>query len=172
MHCCVVSADLSRLLRRLVITAFQPKRDACSRPMNRAAFSLRKLAPQSQGSFRHLAQWATPPKLLTPKRDAKLKASSAPFRTASQGCANACQSRKHDGGASNMAMFPFNHSNGQWYESPEPRPRQPTIQPQLKREWVRRGFFRDSKPMSRREVALRAANARSWLEFVLHSGPV
>src|SRR5262245_47019354 len=38
--------------------------------------------------------------------------------------------------------------------------------PQPKREWVKRGFFK-GKPMSRRDVAMKASNARLWLEYTL-----
>src|SRR5262245_1754602 len=41
------------------------------------------------------------------------------------------------------------------------------IEPERKKAWVRRGFFKD-KPMSRRDVTLKAQNARLWLEFTLH----
>jgi hypothetical protein len=38
-----------------------------------------------------------------------------------------------------------------------------------RKQWVKRGFF-TGKPMSRRQVALKANNARLWLETVLHAG--
>jgi hypothetical protein len=46
------------------------------------------------------------------------------------------------------------------------------VESKRKSEWQRRGFFKDGKPMLRREVALRASNTRLWLEFLLHAGPL
>jgi len=67
-----------------------------------------------------------------------------------------------------MAMFPFKHSDGQWYDSPESRP-QHAIQP--KRQWTPTGFFKHRR-MSRHEVAMKASNARMWLETLLFDGPL
>lgn len=70
----------------------------------------------------------------------------------------------------NMArpMFPYLWSDGEWYDGPEPGP---DLQPPTRRQWVRRGFFEDGKPISRREVSIKASNARLWLEYTLSSGP-
>jgi hypothetical protein len=63
-------------------------------------------------------------------------------------------------------------SDGQWHSEPEPRPGETAVQlPPAKREWVKRGFFND-KPMPRHEVALKASNARMWLENILYDGPM
>src|SRR5262249_24620830 len=63
-------------------------------------------------------------------------------------------------------MFGYRWADGNWYHAPEPGTRQ-AIQPEPKREWVRRGFFKDFKRMSRHDVALKASNARMWLEYIL-----
>lgn len=70
-----------------------------------------------------------------------------------------------------MAMFPYRWSDGQWYNSPEPREQPAGIQPKPKKQWTPRGFFKHHKPMSRREVATRASNTRLWLEYTLSAGP-
>jgi hypothetical protein len=41
-----------------------------------------------------------------------------------------------------------------------------------RKAWVKRGFFKDCKPMPRRQAALKAQNARLWLETTLHNGPL
>ena len=59
-------------------------------------------------------------------------------------------------------MFPFSQ------RELERREREPEkFQPQ---QWTRRGFFKD-KPIPRSEVALKASNARLWLETLLYDGP-
>jgi hypothetical protein len=63
-------------------------------------------------------------------------------------------------------MFGWKWSDGTWRNGPEPKEQ---LQPKPKQP--PRGFFKYSKPMSRREVALKAGNARMWLEYVLHAGP-
>jgi hypothetical protein len=46
------------------------------------------------------------------------------------------------------------------------------VQASNPKQWTPRGFFRTrSRPMSRREVALKASNARLWLEAILNAGP-
>jgi hypothetical protein len=64
-----------------------------------------------------------------------------------------------------MAMFGWKWSDGAWRNTPEPKEQPTRIQPKLKQP--PRGFFKHSEPMSRREVALKASNARLWLEYTL-----
>lgn len=57
-------------------------------------------------------------------------------------------------------MFPFSE------RELERRARAESSEPKRK-PWTRRGFFKNYKPMSRREVAMKANNARMWLEYTL-----
>jgi hypothetical protein len=65
-------------------------------------------------------------------------------------------------------MFPFSER-----ELARRAAKSAAVEPGRRREWVRRRFFRtQSRPMSRREVALKVSNARLWLEVILHAGPL
>ena len=70
-----------------------------------------------------------------------------------------------------MVMFGWRWSDGTWHNAPEPRTPPATVQPKTRKPWKPQGFFKHSKPMPRREVTLRACNARSWLETTLQPGP-
>ena len=61
-----------------------------------------------------------------------------------------------------MAVFPFKWSDGTWRDGPEPG-----SQPEPRKPWTPTGFFKHYKRMSRREVAMKASNARMWLEYTL-----
>lgn len=87
-------------------------------------------------------------------------------------------------------MFPYKWTDGTWRDGPEPtwsdtfsrgapqpdsspEPCYTFVEPQPEPdEWRRQGFFKDDKPMPRHEVALKASNARLWLETLLFHGPV
>src|SRR5262245_35549748 len=58
--------------------------------------------------------------------------------------------------------------------SPEELARMARTETESKRksEWVKRGFFTDSKPMSRRLVKLKSESARNWLLATLYPGPL
>src|SRR5262245_4057852 len=69
-----------------------------------------------------------------------------------------------------MAMFPFRHSDGNWYNEPEPRPQPLQLEPKPSKPWTPQGFFKDSRPMSRRLVKAKAEDARDWLFATLYAG--
>src|SRR5262245_61362022 len=72
-----------------------------------------------------------------------------------------------------MAMFPFRHADGQWYDSPEPRQQQPAIQPQPKKPWVKRGFFKERNPQQAAQLGRTATfMVRTWLQTALSSSPL
>ena len=66
-------------------------------------------------------------------------------------------------------MFPYRWSDGNWYNAPEPGTRQ-AVQP--KKPWIKRGFFNDTRRMSRHLVRLKAEAARNWLFATLYDGPL
>src|SRR5215472_12912679 len=51
-------------------------------------------------------------------------------------------------------------------EVPRIRVESAAIEPELTKQWTRRGFFKD-KPLPRRVVKLRAETARNWLRATL-----
>jgi hypothetical protein len=64
-------------------------------------------------------------------------------------------------------MYPFSQAElDKMAASAESSQAEPARKP-----WARRGFFKDSKRMARRQVALKAQNARLWLQVLLHDGP-
>jgi len=69
-------------------------------------------------------------------------------------------------------MFPFLWSDGSWRAEREPREQPTAVQPKPKKQWQPQGFFKHRKQMSRHDVALKASNARMWLEYTLHASPL
>src|SRR5262245_19192443 len=71
-------------------------------------------------------------------------------------------------------MFGWRTPEGEWTYTPPARPPGPEATapaPKPKKAWRPQGCFLQ-KRMSGRERQLRAGNARAWLEWALHDGPL